>query len=107
MSKWISVEHELPKGKVLVIFLEASFGVLTPETTTAYYDAPEDYQDAKDARGWVDWYTNKPLLVTHWMRLPDVAKTLFGGMRQKDFNEKFGTMRPNLGSVYEGMGDVY
>jgi len=101
---WISVEHELPKGgKVLATFLGNFFGRLSSEITTAYYDDPEDYQNPTDAKGWLDWYASTPLLVTHWMPLPDAAETSYEGQAQVDFEVKFGTMRPNLGSVYDGM----
>ena len=71
--KWISVDEELPKGKVLICFLEPFFGSYTKEIGVGYYDNPEDYED-NDGQGWLFWLNDRKVLgkgVTHWQPLPD------------------------------------
>ena len=72
-SKWISVEDELPSGKVLMSFLEPLFGSYYQEVGVGYYDSPDDYENPEDATGWRFWIPDKPVVgkgVTHWMPLP-------------------------------------
>ena len=72
-SQWISVEDELPSGKVLMSFLEPLFGSYYQEVGVGYYDSPDDYENPEDATGWRFWIPDKPVVgkgVTHWMPLP-------------------------------------
>ena len=97
---WNSVKDKLPRpgtGKVLVIFLSPFFGVLTSELGTGQYDHPDDYEDGI-GKGWLDWDTDREILVTHWQELPDIIETEIEGIKQKDFIDKYG-YRPNLGSI--------
>lgn len=72
-SQWVSVDDELPNGKVLMSFLEPSFGSYYQEIGIGYYDSPDDYENPEDATGWRFWMPDKPVVgegVTHWMPLP-------------------------------------
>ena len=100
-KQWVSVKEKLPpsgEGKVQVCFLSPFFGKLTLEQAIGYYDNPEDYESGGD--GWLTWDHNREILVTHWKSLDEKPKSEFDGMEQKEFGEKFGSFRPNLGSVY-------
>jgi hypothetical protein len=70
MIQWKKASEEKPKGNVLVIYLEPSFGKLSQEMTVAYYDNPEDYEDG-NGKGWIQSPSERPLYhVTHWAELP-------------------------------------
>lgn len=72
--EWISVDDRLPDGKVLICFLEPSFGHMYPEFGVGYYDSPDHYDNPEDGEGWLFWLSDKPIVgggVTHWMPLPD------------------------------------
>ena len=75
MSNWISVETEIPKGNVLVCYLQSFFGCFTQEVAVGYYDDPDDYEDGI-GRGWLFWITDVEInSVTHWMPLPEPPNT--------------------------------
>ena len=95
-SNWISVKDRLPKGKVLVCYLEPFFGLMTQEIGVGYYDNPDDYEDGSGG-GWLFWRDNKKIVgggVTHWMECPDMQpiEQLPGG----------GVYRDNVGGVSNG-----
>ena len=68
---WIKCTKEnFPKGKCLVMYLHPFFGKYTIEVGTGYFDDPADYKDG--GQGWLDWDTDRPICVTHYMELPEV-----------------------------------
>ena len=73
-NNWISVKDRLPKGTVLVCYLEPFFGLMKPEIGVGYYDNPDDYEDGSGG-GWLFWRDDKKIVgggVTHWMECPDM-----------------------------------
>ena len=106
-DQWISVLNRLPtdieNGTCLLVqYLEVFSGVLTPTITRAYYDNPDSYVVKTDAKGWLDWYTETRLLVTHWRQEPEMVKTTFEGVKYTEFIEKYGRY-PNLGSIHDDL----
>lgn len=87
--KWIKADKDnFPKGKCLAIFLEPTFGHFSLEIRTAYYDDPSDYED-NEGQGWLDWHTDREIMVTHFMELPEIDFDLVEN-RQEEFINKFG-----------------
>ena len=96
--EWIKAEDELPKdddGKVLVKYLEPGFGGYTEEYGIGYYDDPEIYED-DFGKGWLLWFNDNPIWVTHWARL---EKEKGWPLNQIEHDKKFGPRKNCFGSV--------
>ena len=89
-----------PNEKVLVQYLEPSWGGFNVEFAIGYFDNPNDYTDG-DGYGWKHWTTDNKINVLAYCELPETIKTKFSQMKQTDFLEKFGTYNPNLGCIGE------
>jgi len=88
MEKWIKAdEKNFPKGKCLVIYLEPSMGSFTLETSIAYFDSPSYYED-ESGQGWLEWFSDRKIKVTHFMPLPEICFELIENS-QKEFLNKF------------------
>ena len=102
----ISVEgmtnETAPKGKVLIQYLEPSWGRYSIEMEVGYYDNPLDYEKPSEGEGWKLWLSSSPIKVTHYAVLPEKQETPFSEMTQKEFIGKYGDF-PNLGSVHPNM----
>lgn len=69
--EWIKCTRDkFPRGKCLVLYLHPFFGEYTIEVGTGYFDDPEDYEEG--GQGWLDWDTDRPIKVTHYMEMPKV-----------------------------------
>jgi hypothetical protein len=89
-----------PKGKVLVQYLESSFGGWNVNFEIGYYDNPNDYEDG-DGGGWKRWHPECPINVLAYAELPETIKTELTKYKQLEFYDVFGSFHPNLGSVGE------
>lgn len=87
-----------PKEKVLVQYLEPSWGSWSLEYAVGYFDNPNDYEDGK-GRGWLLWHNDAQINVVAYAILPELKTPKEYKISQKEFLEKFGTWYPNLGSV--------
>ena len=89
-----------PEGKVLVQYLEPSWGYWSVEFAIAYYDNPNDYTDGS-GDGWKHWTTENKINVLAYAILPETIETELYKIKQTDFKEKFGSYHPNFGSIGE------
>lgn len=87
-----------PEGKVLVQYLEPSWGGWSVDFAIGYFDNPNDYNDG-NGDGWKHWTTERQINVLAYAILPEKMESIFTKISQKEFLEKFGTYHPNLGSV--------
>jgi len=87
-----------PEGQVLVQYLEPSWGGYSVEFGVGYFDNPNDYVSG-NGEGWLHWNTNNKINVISYAVLPTKLESEFTSISQKDFEAKFGSYHPNLGSV--------
>lgn len=89
-----------PEGKVLVKFLEPSFGGWSLDYMIGYFDNPNDYEDDGGA-GWLSWYNDQPINVVSYCVLDKITQkeNPWSGIKQIETQEIHGTFFPNLGSV--------
>lgn len=95
--EWIEADKELPslnEGKVLIIYLEPSFGCFSTEVTFGYYDHPEHYED-ENGKGWLLWMNDVPVKVTHWAKF-NLPKVKLKESEQRELLSKYDF---NLGTV--------
>jgi hypothetical protein len=106
--EWISTKgmknENAPQGKVLVQYLEPSFGYWSVIVDFAWFDNPLDYEEEDEEhgvseRGWKHYRTANAINVIAYSEMPTLIGSPFSGMSQKDVYEKYGTYRPNLGNV--------
>ena len=82
MSEWIKCsQNNFPEGKCLILYLYPFFGEFTIEVGTGYFDNPDHYQ--KGGKGWLDWDTDRPIHVTHFMKLPSINMSVIS-LNQKE-----------------------
>lgn len=87
-----------PEGQVLVQYLEPCWGSWNVDFTIGYFDNPNDYTDGNGV-GWKHWVTEREINVIAYAVLPKPIKTDLTELTQKEFENKFGSFHPNLGSV--------
>lgn len=93
-------DENAPTGKVLVKYLEPSFGGWYCQYGMAYYDNPLDYENPDDARGWLHDVTNNAINVVEYLELPEIdqeTENPFRSMEQLDIMKKWKTFTPKLG----------
>lgn len=88
-----------PKGKVLVQYLEPSWGGWSVEFGIGYFDNPDDYGDG-EGRGWLLWFNDNKVNVIGYYELPGKESTKYSEMTQKEFIHLHGH-HPNHGNVGE------
>ena len=88
-----------PKGKVLVQYLEPSFGSFTIEHNLGYFDNPKDYENEEDGKGWLSWFGDRNINVLAYCLLHDPLEHGISDLTQSEFKEKFGSFHPNLGNI--------
>lgn len=102
MMEFISTKgmknEDAPEGKVLVQYLEPSWGHWSVEFAIGYFDNPNDYIDG-NGNGWTHWTTDNEIAVIAYAILPEKFDCELTSLSQKDFKEKFGTYHPNLGNI--------
>lgn len=89
-----------PEGKVLVQYLEPSWGGWSVEFAIGYFDNPNDYT-GENGDGWKHWTTENKINVIAYANLPEMIQTSLTEMTQKQFIEKFGNNHPDFGCVGE------
>jgi len=87
-----------PEGKVLVQYLESSWGSWSVDFAIGYFDNPNDYEDG-NGDGWKHWVTEQKINVIAYAVLPETLQSEYTSISQKEFEDKFGNYHPNLGCV--------
>ena len=101
-NDWIIAdENDKPEGLVLGIVLSVFDNSFSPKLDIVYFEEPleEIFGDGNlfsDSKGWKCAKTHTKILVTHWMKLPEIHIEM--DISQKDFIDKF-SLIGNFGSV--------
>lgn len=90
-----------PEGKVLVQYLEPSWGYWSVDFAIASFDNPNDYDDKTEGKGWLHWITSNKINVLAYAVLPETIETPLTKVSQKEVKEKYGDYHVNLGCVGE------
>ena len=88
---------DAPIGKVLIQYLEPSWGKWSVEFGIGYFDNPDDYEEG--GKGWCLWFNDREVNVLAYCELPEKIETELIQLEQIEFREKFGSYHPNLGSI--------
>lgn len=103
--KWISTKdmtsETAPEGKVLVQYLEPSWGSWNVEFAIGYFDNPNEYTDPNDGEGWKLWNPDVKVNVIAYCELPEALNPDIAKTTQHKFHDIYGTFHPKLGCVGE------
>lgn len=89
--------EDAPTEKVLVQYLEPSFGGWCVEFAIGYFDNPNEYGDG-NGDGWKHWTTNNNINVLSYCILPKEVESPLTKLTQSEFLDKFG-YHPSLGNA--------